>query len=72
MKFEDVAMGVDTMTGEDDFRYLDGVISAAGRICVYTLDGTLLLHGYDTLPTSDLPEGTYVVKTEGHTVKIAK
>lgn len=72
MEFEDVAMGVDTMTDEDDFRYIGGVISAAGRISVYTLDGTLCLSGNDTLPTTDLPAGAYVVKTSGHAVKIIK
>lgn len=72
MEFEDVATVVDTVGDQVDFRYIGGIISAAGRIVVYTLDGRLCLEGYDSLSTSDLPAGGYVVRTTSHTVKILK
>ncbi|MCM1004970.1 MAG: T9SS type A sorting domain-containing protein [Prevotella sp.] len=70
MVFTEVA-SVDTLTGEQQFSYVCGVITAPdSEICVFNMEGMVCLQGRESLSVQDLNAGIYIVKTQNHTVKI--
>lgn len=68
---EDSSAGIE-VTEEENFSYMEDMITCRGGIVVYGLDGSVRAEGNDNLSISHLSSGIYIAKTKHHTVKIIK